>query len=197
MDAEVAQIVSITAASPERAAQYLQLADGDLDSAIMLYLENNGADPTGGSAPEAVPAQPSSSSRRSPTGQPEDPIPIDEDNISDDNDPEVTGFQKAGKPGAVPQLPARGATFDSDAEMARKLQEEMYGAGGQHGAGGGDDEIRAPIARQSETLLGPGADATPLDDRELPAHVMQQMRRMQNRRAHQGISLLSRLPMIV
>lgn len=186
MDDAIAQIVAITSASPERAGQYLQLADGDLDSAVMLYFENNGADPLGGpSSYGAPPPPPPASSRPGGTGDAQDPIEVDDTTISDDNDSEITGFRKVGTSEGTVQSHDRGSTFDADAEYARRLQEEMYGgAGGQEPTG--EEEVRAPIARQSETLLGPGADVGPLDDRDIPAHVMQQMHRMQNRRGHQG-----------
>jgi UBX domain-containing protein 7 len=48
--------------------------------------------------------------------------------------------------------------FEDDEAMARRLQEEMYGSRGQ------EQEVRAPIARQAETLVGPGADI--MDDYE-------------------------------
>jgi UBX domain-containing protein 7 len=185
MDAAIAQIVAITSASPERAAQYLQLADGNADSAVMLYFEYNGADPSGGPASYSAPPPPPASSRPPATGDAQDPIDIDEGNISDDNDPEITGFRKVSESGREAQSQSRGPTFDADAEYARQLQEEMYGGSGGQGPMG-EEEIRAPIARQSETLLGPGADMAPLDDRDIPAHVMRHMQRMQGRRAQQG-----------
>lgn len=185
MDAAIAQIVTITSASPERAAQYLQLADGDLDSAVMLYFENNGADPSGGPSVYSAPPPPPASSRPGATGDAQHPIDVDDGTISDDNDPEVTGFRKVGETGGTIQPQTRGSTFDADAEYARRLQEEMYGGGAGQGPAG-EEEVRAPIARQSETLLGPGADVGSIDDRDIPAHVMQQMHRMQNRRGHQG-----------
>lgn len=186
MDAAIAQIVTITSASPERAAQYLQLADGDLDAAVMLYFENNGADPSGApSSYDAPPPPPAASSGRRATGDAQHPIELDDGTISDDNDPEITGFRKVGRPEGVPHSQSRASTLDADAEYARRLQEEMYGAVGGAPAAG-EQEVRAPIARQSETLLGPGADVGPLSDRDIPPHVMQQMQRMQNRRGHQG-----------
>ncbi len=186
MDADIAQIVTVTSASPERAAQYLQLADGNLDAAIMLYFESNGADLSGDpSSYSAPPPPPPASSRPGGTGNAQDPIDIDEGTISDDNDPEITGFRKVGRSEQVTLPQAPGPNLDADAEYARRLQEEMYGAGGGQGLGG-EEEIREPIARQSETLLGPGADVAPLDERDIPAHVMEQMHRMQNRRGTQG-----------
>jgi UBX domain-containing protein 7 len=185
MDAAIAQIVTITSASPERAAQYLQLADGDLDSAVMLYFENSGADPSGEPSSYSAPPPPPASSRPGGTGDVHHPIDVDDGNISDDNDPEITGFRKVEGPEQTAPSQSRGSTFDADAEYARRLQEEMYGGAGGQGPAD-EEEIRAPIARQSETLLGPGADVGSLDDRDLPAHVMHQMHRMQNRRGHQG-----------
>ena len=185
MDAAIAQIVTITSASPERAAQYLQLADGNTDAAVMLYFEYNGADPSGGPASYSDPPPPSTSSRPIATGDAQDPIDIDDGHISDNNDPEITGFRKVDDAEREAQPPRRGATFDADAEYARQLQEEMYGGAGGPGPNG-EEEIRAPIARQSETLLGPGADMGPLDDRDIPAHLMQQMHRIQGRRTLQG-----------
>lgn len=184
MDAAIAQIVTITSASPERAAQYLQLADGDPDAAVMLYFEYNGADPSGGPAPYSAPPPPPASSRPAAIGDEQNPIDIDDGHVSDDNDPEITGFRKVDASEREAQPRSRGPTFDADAEYARQLQEEMYGGAGAGPTG--EEEIRAPIARQSETLLGPGADMTPLDDRDIPAHLMQQMQRIQGRRTIQG-----------
>lgn len=185
MDDDIAQIVAITSAPPERAAQYLQLADGDLDSAVMLYFENNGADPSGGPTFESAPppSAPPTSSRPQASGDADNPIDIDETNTSDGNDPATTRFQRPGGVGASTQSRSQDPTFDADAEYARKLQEEMYGIPGMEGLEE-DGEIRAPIARQSETLLGPGAET--LSERDIPAHVLDQMNRVQNRRTQQG-----------
>ncbi|KAK0748389.1 hypothetical protein B0T21DRAFT_279195 [Apiosordaria backusii] len=55
---------------------------------------------------------------------------------------------------------ARAAQEDEDAAMARRLQEEFYGASGSgaQGSGGGldDDGVRAPMARTTEVLVAPG-----------------------------------------
>ncbi|KAK5942931.1 UBX domain protein Ubx2 [Knufia obscura] len=139
MDEAIMQMVSITDTTPERAQQYLQVTDGDVNQAVSLFFESGGAD-LGGST--STPAQPST--RATGSGNAADPINLDDDNISDDNDPSITGYRR-------PTAQTAGA--EDDEAMARRLQDEMYGAGG-------DDEnnIRAPIARQTETLVGPGAD---------------------------------------
>ncbi|KAK6340772.1 UBX domain-containing protein 7 [Orbilia brochopaga] len=58
--------------------------------------------------------------------------------------------------------------YEDDEAMARRLQEELYaetggsganwGGGGGNGAGSGYDDIRAPMARTTETLVGPDED---------------------------------------
>lgn len=47
-----------------------------------------------------------------------------------------------------------GANVEDDEAMARRLQEEMYGVQGS----GQEQDVRAPIARRTETLAGPGSD---------------------------------------
>lgn len=147
MDDAIAQMVAFTDTTPERAAQYLQIADGDVNQAVSLFFESGGVDlsgqpPVSSNPPASAPAP------LSGTGNAQNPISIDDDNISDDNDPEITGFSKKSGPSAQPLT---GGDMEDDEAMARRLQEEMYGQGGD------DEPLRAPIARQTETLLGPGA----------------------------------------
>ena len=142
LDEAIAQVVAVTQTSPERAAQYVQLADGDPDQAVTLFFENDGVDLAGISA--SPPAQrhfPSTSQPR--TGDSNHPIDLDDDEAGDD-DPRITGYQRVDR--------NTHDTFDEDARLAQKLQEEAYGDGGP------DAEIRAPIARQAETLAGYGSD---------------------------------------
>lgn len=176
MDEAIAQVVSITACSPEIARQYVQLADTDVNQAVQLFFENGGADLAGGtsSAPAPAPAPPSqpSSSRLSGAGDAHDPIDLgDDDNISDDNDPEVTGYR--------PRQQASAEVNDDEA-MARRLQEQMYG-------GSEEDAIRAPIARQSDTLLGPGSAPAGFGESQLDDAIQERMQAMQQRR-RQGIT---------
>ncbi len=140
MDEAIAQMVAFTDTSPERARQYLQVTDGNVNNAVTLFFENNGADLGGAPATPAVP-QPSSSSTGA--GNSQNPINIDDDNISDDNDPAITGYN--------PRHAAQARGMEDDEAMARRLQEEMYGGVGE------EQTIRAPIARQTETLVGPGS----------------------------------------
>jgi hypothetical protein len=66
------------------------------------------------------------------------------------------------------EAPPRRAGIEDDEAMARRLQEEFYGSGGAQ------PEVRAPIARQTETLVGPDANWGPGDD-NLEAMVAEQL----------------------
>jgi hypothetical protein len=169
MDEAIAALVTVTGTTPELAAQYVQLADGDPNQAVQLFFENGGADLA------ANTSQPQTTATSRNTGALEDPIELDDDaNISDDNDPEITGFRKT-TDNTQSRTPAA-SHFEDDEAMARRLQEEMYGAGG-----GEDQPLRAPIARQAETLVGPGADALPMVG-DYNAAVEERMRQFERRR---------------
>jgi hypothetical protein len=60
---------------------------------------------------------------------------------------------------------------EGDEAMARRLQQEMYGGAGAPG----EDEVRAPMQRTTETLVGPGASYT--NDEDLEAMVRDQLSR--------------------
>ncbi|KAJ5752508.1 UBX domain protein (Ubx5) [Penicillium odoratum] len=133
-DSVVAQFTEITGATPETATQYLQLSDFNIEHAMQLFFENGGA-PMGD-----VAAQVRHSGYEDESGV----VHIDSD--SDDDRP-----TRSTQPGA-------GTTFDDDAAMARRLQEEMYGGGGPNNDDDEDDGVRAPMARTTETLVGPELD---------------------------------------
>lgn len=86
---------------------------------------------------------------------------------------------------------AGGTSFEDDEAMARRLQEEMYGGGGGGGAGDDVDSegVRAPMARTTETLVGPNSDWSTVgrDPGEMRAAVAEQMMARQRRRAGPGI----------
>ena len=159
MDEEnVANFCGITSCSPEQAAQYLRLTDGNLEQAIQLFFDSPGL----ADAP-AAPSQPSAAASSA-----QNPINIDSD---DDMD-----FDPAPQ-GNAPSTRAQPGVEDDEA-MARRLQEEMYGGGGGAAGGAGNDEIRAPIERRVETLVGPGSNWGPADDEEdLDAMVQEQLAR--------------------
>jgi hypothetical protein len=161
-DENVLNFCGITSCDPDKAAQYLRLTDGNLEQAIQLFFDSPGL----ADAPSA-PSQPSATASSA-----QNPINVDSD---DDMD-----FDPAPQ-GTAPPTRAPPALEDDEA-MARRLQEEMYGGGASGGAGA--DEVRAPIGRRVETLVGPGSNWGPADDEEdLDAMVQEQLARRRTGRA--------------
>lgn len=160
MDEEnVLNFVSITSCDPDKAAQYLRLTDNNLEQAIQLFFDSPNLDfgpATASSAPAAAAA--SSSAQNA---------------INVDSDEEMSDFN----PGAHTDTPPVRSNLESDEELARRLQEEDYGGGG---AAQAQDEVRAPIQRTQETLVGPGANWGPADeDDDIDAMVQEQLARRQ------------------
>ncbi|KAK8255127.1 hypothetical protein HDK77DRAFT_22885 [Phyllosticta capitalensis] len=153
MDDNIASFTSITGSDPQRATQYLQLTDGNLEQAIQLFFDSPNLD-VGGSS-----TQPATSA----SGQQNEPIRID----SDDDDIEDEGIATESRQASGPP----GHNVEDDEAMARRLQEEMYGDGAQDPSGG----VRAPMARTTETLVGPGASYD--DEDGMHAAIMSQMAR--------------------
>ncbi|KAJ5904004.1 hypothetical protein N7504_006387 [Penicillium tannophilum] len=134
-DSVVAQFTEITGSTPETATQYLQLTEFNIEQAMQLFFENGGAPLT------ETPAQPANH----PAYEDESGV-VHIDSDSDDESRPAQSAQPAG------------TTFDDDAAMARRLQEEMYGGGGPTQNDDYEDEVRAPMARTTETLVGPDLD---------------------------------------
>lgn len=203
-DEAVAQFISFTSSTTERAEQYLRLTDGDIQQAIDLFFANDGNDAYGSTSASAAPAPAQSTAQSAGRGreqaatsrhrqdyEDEDGvvhIDSDRDLTDDDEEPQITGFntRRVTRPGrptsdvrtpsSMTPPPARPVTnlVDEDEAMARRLQEEFYG-----GAGSVEDlapdGVRAPLARTTETLVGPESfDSTNRD--ELREAVLEQMR---------------------
>tara|TARA_R110002003_G_scaffold97_28_gene7970 strand:+ start:14851 stop:16485 length:1635 start_codon:yes stop_codon:yes gene_type:complete len=156
-DENIVNFVSITSCDPDKAAQYLRLTDGNFEQAIQLYFDSPNLD-FGPAATAPAPAQNAAASARNP--------------ITIDSDDEMSDFDPATQASTPPARPAP-ATEDDEA-MARRLQEEMYGGGGAPGP----EEVRAPIGRTTETLLGPGSNWGAADeDDDVDAMVQEQLAR--------------------
>ena len=175
-DDAIAQVVMVANTTPEKAVQYLTLADGDPNQAVTLFFENSGLDLVGG-ASSSTPAtsQPAAPSRTPTAGNAQNPINVDDDDILDDDSPQITHSRRVGPQHAQHQS----SLYEDDAAMAQRLQEEMYGSAGD---ANGEETVRAPLARQSETLLGPGADMGGFSATEMPGEVERRMQEMQRRR---------------
>jgi hypothetical protein len=205
-DGTVDQFVSITSTTPERAEQYLRLTDGDIQQAINLFFANEGNDaydPTSAAQPESAtqPAPERSeqarTSRERQNYKDEDGVVyIDSDqDISDKDEPQITGSiarrrqaRSPGRPRSVIHAPSNitpparpvANSVDDDEAMARRLQEEFYG-GADPASEVGSDGVRAPLARTTETLVGPDS-YDPMDRDEMREAVLEQMRARQRLR---------------
>lgn len=172
MDEQISTFVAFTSGTPEQAQRFLALTDGNVEQAVELFF----SDPSLGTSTNAPP------SNSAPPANRPDPIVIDDDDDPDlDDDVEMTGSR--------PVAPS-GASVEDDEAMARRLQEEMYGGAGSGGGGRRDDMdaegVRAPMARTTETLVGPNADWRD-DPGTMNTAIMEQLAARQRHRAAPGI----------
>ena len=191
----VLQFTSITGSSPSLAEQYLRLGDNNLEQAIGLFFANEGAELGTGNADSQPASAPPSTTRkaRTNTGYADEDGVVHLDSDDEGNTDTVNGKAAAGyddnikdevpvnnpQTSATPGLPktAQNANFEDDEAMARRLQEELYGGSGAGNApstGIGDQGYRAPIARTTQTLVGPDS-FDPSNPEEMRAAVMEQM----------------------
>lgn len=198
-DDALASFTSITGTTPDRAQQYLSLTDGNLEQAFELFYANDGADLEGTTSSNN--AQPSSSvppipppSSRPPDhahGYEDSRGVVHLDSESEGDLPDETQVQASDRRireqptrssrrstphvSTVPTPPSGSSeTVNEDEAMARRLQEEYYGTAGISAGEVDPDGVRAPIARTTETLVGPDSfDAS--DDAEMRAAVLGQM----------------------
>lgn len=132
------QFVDLTGATPQKAQSYLKVSDYNLDHAVALFFDTGGVDieahiTTGASAPTR---QTEASSQ-------------DDYNLDEDDDLRQAMMAS--------QSNQQATSYEDDEAMARRLQEEFYASGGGSSSMGGND-VRAPLARTRETLIGPDID---------------------------------------
>ena len=156
----VAQFTEITGSKPELATQYLQLTDFNIEQAVQLFFENGGAPLTDDPLPSA--STPQRASHAGGYGNESGVV-----NVDSDDDVTIDESRSAPR-----NHPSHDAVFEDDAAMARRLQEEMYGGGDA------EENVRAPMARTTETLVGPEAD---FDDGDMHASILGQLRARQQR----------------
>lgn len=162
MDDTIASFIGITGASTTNAESYLHVADGDLAQAVQLFFDMNGADmniAASSNAPEpSAPSQPPGASLNAP-------IAVDDDDDmmmgGGDDDLRValeasrsTGSTQDNSAPVTTESTRLGEQWDDDEAIARRLQEELYSDVGSQEPNG----VRAPIARTTETLVGPDED---------------------------------------
>jgi hypothetical protein len=166
-DEDIATFTAFTSGTLEQAQRFLQLTDNNVEQAVELFFSSpdlgNAAAATGGGNSNA-PTQ----------ARPGEPITID----SDDED-----FEESGASASRAQH-----NVDDDEAMARRLQEEAYGSGGADGPGLAEEDVRAPIARTTETLVGPNNYGAfdPNDAGQMNAAIAQQLMQRQQVRNHRA-----------
>ncbi|EJT72346.1 hypothetical protein GGTG_09212 [Gaeumannomyces tritici R3-111a-1] len=203
-DESIQLLMDLTAVSADVARKLLQITHNDVETACTLWFDNPDiinslSDAPAASSSSAARPQPSSSnpprlSRSSGRVDASGVIHIDSESDNDDADVDMAGAADEMGEAAAAVAAARFAQEDEDAAYARRLQEELYGAGGAGGGGGGgggpggatDDDVRAPIARTTETLVGgadysgifpAGARLNPDEDEDEAERFLQEMRR--------------------
>ncbi|KAL2136193.1 hypothetical protein VTI74DRAFT_5071 [Chaetomium olivicolor] len=172
-DEDIESFMGITGADRRAAQQMLELCGSELEQAIQLWFNDEelqrsltNAGPSAATAPASRSSRPNRPQigREDAQGvihiDSDDDIPMTEDDDNDDAD-EVANV-------------ARRAQEEEDAAMAKRLQEELYG-----GQSAGEESVRAPMARVTETLVAPGYD----DDDGGHSAVLEQLRRRQQARA--------------
>lgn len=169
-DDVVAQFTEITSSSPELATQYLQLTDFNIEQAMQLYFENGGAPLTDDHVPST--SEPRRAGHEDESGV-----------VHVDSDDDVTVDESRSAPQSQP---AQGLDFEDDEAMARRLQEELYGSAGAGGGGEDNSEgVRAPMARTTETLVGPEDD---FGDDDMQSNILSQLRARQQGGSMSSIS---------
>ncbi|KAJ4153792.1 hypothetical protein LMH87_010264 [Akanthomyces muscarius] len=175
----ISNFAGITGSSTDVARGFLQIAGGDFERAVALFFENpelvsgmsaglSGAGGSSSGGPSAATAPAATSSSRSRLGASREDssgvihITSDDDDDIDFHDADSGADDKDNddEDGHAAALAANYAQEDEDAAMARRLQEELY----QQGGPAAESEVRAPIARTTETLVGPEAGWGPEDN---------------------------------
>ena len=197
-DGAVAQFTAITGTSADTAAQFLGLADGDIQAAMELFFTAGGDEALPPSQPSHTPSLPPP--QHPSVGYRQDEgglihLDSDEEEVPSDGDADLRQ-QDSRRTAPSSRSGARisttstlrmdqAAVMDDDEAMARRLQEEIYGGAGV--SSGVDAEgIRAPMGRRTETLVGPGS-FDPEDPDEMRAalyHQMQARRQPRSRGKH-------------
>ncbi|KAG5983385.1 hypothetical protein E4U55_000061 [Claviceps digitariae] len=192
MDEAISTFVAITGATPEVGRGFIQLANGDFERAVGLYFENPelasgvGAEVSSESAASTSANPRSAGARRSNLGR-EDASGVihisDDDNDAMMSDETDVDSDDEGQRAAVQQAAAM-AQEEEDAAMAKRLQEELY-SGGPGGRTGLDD-VRAPIARTTETLVAPDPNWDGSADEATTQRLLEQLRSRRHPPARTG-----------
>jgi hypothetical protein len=186
MDEAISMVSAITGATPQVARHFLSLTDGDAEQAIQLFYDSPDLSSGMAQEPSTVPATQTQPPQHRHSRDPPDIVLIDSDSDDDvpmDTDTDINNtFSEPRNPNLHTAPVAESMSYGSyedDEAVARRMQEELY-AGGDMAGDYDAQGVRAPLARTTETLVGPGSEWTPEDMHEA---VLQQMRARQQPRS--------------
>lgn len=182
MDELVDTFVAIAGTTPDVARRFLSLAENQLEPAITLFFEH--PELASGGQDSRPPPVPSSSR------------PAAYQDSADQTGGPTGGFDGEAGETATAGVARALADEEDDEAMARRMQAEMYGGGDSGGASGGfgEEEVRAPMERTTETLLGgPLDDWAPASRDEAVAAQMAYRQHIERHRGKYVLLLLARV----
>jgi UBX domain-containing protein 7 len=182
MDDAISTVSTITGATPQVARHFLSLTDGDAEQAIQLFYDSPDLSSGIAQEPSTAPAVQTRQPQDRHSRDPPDIVQIDSDSDEDmamDTDADLDkNFSEPRNPNLhADPVPASAnyGSYEDDEAVARRMQEELY-AGGDMAGDYDTQDVRAPLGRTTETLVGPGSEWTAEDMHEA---VLQQMRARQ------------------
>jgi UBX domain-containing protein 7 len=186
MDEAISMVSAITGATPQVAGHFLSLTDGDAEQAIQLFYDSPDLSSGMAQEPSTVPATQTLPPQDRHSRDPPDIIHIDSDSDEEvamdtdaDLDNNFSGPRNSNLHADPVVASATYGSYEDDEAVARRMQEELY-AGGDMAGDYDTQGVRAPLARTTETLVGPGSEWTAEDMHEA---VLQQMRARQQPRS--------------
>ncbi|KAF4982611.1 hypothetical protein FZEAL_1805 [Fusarium zealandicum] len=188
MDENISTFIAITGASTDVARSFLEMTANNFERAIELFYENPdlAAGVGAGLSSNTPPTNPTAPApARSNPGRQDSEGIIHIDSDEDEDMQFVEDSDHEDERAAVAQAAAL-AQEEEDMAMAKRLQEELYQGNQGSGSGGGADDVRAPIAPTTETLMAPGWGGGDHDDGMEAALLEQLRRRRQQNPPHSG-----------
>jgi hypothetical protein len=186
MDEAISTVSAITGATPQVARHFLSLTDGDAEQAIQLFYDSPDLSSGMAQEPSPAPAAQAQQTQHRHSRDPPDIVHIDSDSDEDvpmdthaDMDDNFSEPRNSNLHTAPAATSANYGSYEDDEAVARRMQEELY-AGGDIAGDYDTQGVRAPLARTTETLVGPGSEWTTDDMHEA---VLQQMRARQQSRS--------------
>jgi len=188
MDEAISMVSAITGATPQVARHFLSMTDGDPQQAIQLFYDSPELSSSMAQPSSAPISQAPALQQRASSVEHRDPPDIinldsDDEDVMMDRDIELNNQFSEDEHAGLNVHPstalADSGNYEDDEAVARRIQEELYASGDTTGDFDSHG-VRAPLARTTETLIGPGADWTPEDMHDA---VLQQMRARQQPRS--------------